>query len=205
MPDFPIVDAHVHLYDPGVIRYGWMRGKPVLDRPRLMAQLDDERGTCEIEALVWIEVAVDPGQYLQEAAYRRRTRARRPAHPGAGGPCAARARRRGQAGSGEARGARPRPRHPPPGPGRGGRGVLPAPRLRRGRAPARGLRSELRHLRVPPSARQRGRAGAALPGRALRARPLRQARHPGQADGTMAHAHHGAGRRCRMSGARSPA
>ena len=69
MPDFPIVDAHVHLYDPSVIPYGWMRGKPVLDRPRLMAQLDDERGTCEIEALVWIEVAVDPGQYLQEAAY----------------------------------------------------------------------------------------------------------------------------------------
>ena len=69
MPDFPIVDAHVHLYDPGVIPYGWMRGKPVLDRPRLMAQLDDERGACEIEALVWIEVAADPGQYLQEAAY----------------------------------------------------------------------------------------------------------------------------------------
>jgi L-fuconolactonase len=46
-----------------------MRGKPVLDRPRLMAQLDDERGACEIEALVWIEVAADPGQYLQEAAY----------------------------------------------------------------------------------------------------------------------------------------
>jgi L-fuconolactonase len=69
MPNFPIVDAHVHLYDPGVIPYGWMRGKPVLDRPRLMAQLDDGRGACEIEALVWIEVAVDPGQYLQEAAY----------------------------------------------------------------------------------------------------------------------------------------
>jgi L-fuconolactonase len=69
MPDFPIVDAHVHLYDPSVIPYGWMRGKPVLDRPRLMAQLDADRGPCEIEALVWIEVAVDPGQYLQEAAY----------------------------------------------------------------------------------------------------------------------------------------
>jgi L-fuconolactonase len=69
MPDFPIVDAHVHLYDPGVISYAWMRDKPVLDRPRLMAQLDADRGSCEIEALVWIEVAVDPGQYLQEASY----------------------------------------------------------------------------------------------------------------------------------------
>jgi L-fuconolactonase len=69
MPDFPIVDAHVHLYDPGVIRYGWMKGKPVLDQPRLMAQLDAARGPVEIEALVWVEVGADPGQYLQEASF----------------------------------------------------------------------------------------------------------------------------------------
>jgi L-fuconolactonase len=69
MPDFPIVDAHVHLYDPGVIRYGWMAGRPVLDRQRLMAQLDVDRGQVEIEALVWVEVGADPGQYLQEASF----------------------------------------------------------------------------------------------------------------------------------------
>jgi L-fuconolactonase len=69
MPDFPIVDAHVHLYDPGVIRYGWMRGKPVLDQPCLMAQLDAARGPVEIEALVWVEAGADPGQYLQEASF----------------------------------------------------------------------------------------------------------------------------------------
>jgi L-fuconolactonase len=69
MPDFPIVDAHVHLYDPGVIRYGWMKGKPVLDQPRLMAQLDAARGPGAIEALVWVEVGADPGQYLQEASF----------------------------------------------------------------------------------------------------------------------------------------
>jgi L-fuconolactonase len=69
MPDFPIVDAHVHLYDPGVIRYGWMQGKPVLDRQRLIAQLDRARGPVEIEALVWVEVGADPGLYLQEASF----------------------------------------------------------------------------------------------------------------------------------------
>jgi L-fuconolactonase len=68
MPAFPIVDAHVHLYDPGVIRYGWMRGRPALDRQRLMAELDAARGRVEIEALVWMEVGADPGQYLQEAS-----------------------------------------------------------------------------------------------------------------------------------------
>jgi L-fuconolactonase len=69
MPDFPIVDAHVHLYDPGVIRYGWMKGKPVLDQQHLMAQLDAARGPVELEALVWVEVGADPGQYLQEASF----------------------------------------------------------------------------------------------------------------------------------------
>ena len=69
MPDFPIVDAHVHLYDPGGIRYSWMTGKPVLDQPRLMTQLDAARRPVELEALVWVEVGADPGQYLQEASF----------------------------------------------------------------------------------------------------------------------------------------
>ena len=69
VPAFPIVDAHVHLYDPGVIRYGWMRGKPALEQQRLMAQLDAARGAVEIDALVWVEVGADPGQYLQEASF----------------------------------------------------------------------------------------------------------------------------------------
>lgn len=69
MPSFPIVDTHVHLYDPGVIRYAWMRGKPLLDRKRLMPELDAARGPVEIERLVWVEVGADPGQHLQEASF----------------------------------------------------------------------------------------------------------------------------------------
>lgn len=69
MPEFPIVDAHVHLYDPDVIRYSWMTGRPVLDRQRLMAQLDAARGPVEIDALVWVEVGADPGLYLQEVSF----------------------------------------------------------------------------------------------------------------------------------------
>jgi L-fuconolactonase len=69
MPEFPIVDAHVHLYDPGVIRYAWMAGKPLFEGPHRMAEFDAARGQIEVEALVWIEVDADPGQYLQEASY----------------------------------------------------------------------------------------------------------------------------------------
>jgi L-fuconolactonase len=69
MPEFPIVDAHVHLYDPGVIRYAWMAGKPLFESPHGMAELDAARGGIEVDALVWVEVDADPGQFLQEASY----------------------------------------------------------------------------------------------------------------------------------------
>jgi L-fuconolactonase len=67
MPAFPIVDSHVHLYDPGRIRYGWLRGTR-LDSPHLRAEFDAARGAVEVAGIVWIEVGADPGQHEQEAS-----------------------------------------------------------------------------------------------------------------------------------------
>jgi L-fuconolactonase len=69
MPDFPLVDAHVHLYDPGAIRYGWMADKPVFQGPHLLAEFDRACAPLEVEDLVFVEVDADPGQYLQEASF----------------------------------------------------------------------------------------------------------------------------------------
>ena len=69
MPDFPIVDSHVHLYDPGVIRYSWIKGKPPLDQAWLLPEFDRERGAVEVERIVFVEVWADPGQHLQEASF----------------------------------------------------------------------------------------------------------------------------------------
>ncbi len=69
MPDFPIVDSHVHLYDPGVIRYSWIKGKPPLDQAWLLPEFDRERGPVEVERIVFVEVWADPGQHLQEASF----------------------------------------------------------------------------------------------------------------------------------------
>ena len=48
MPDFPIVDAHVHLYDPARLSYGWMRDIPKLDRPHLLPDFDAARGPVDV-------------------------------------------------------------------------------------------------------------------------------------------------------------
>ena len=69
MPDFAIVDAHVHLYDLDVVRYGWMRGKPALAGLHGLAELDAARGSVEVRGMVWIEVGADPGQHQGEARW----------------------------------------------------------------------------------------------------------------------------------------
>ena len=67
MLDFPIIDGHVHLYDPGRIGYGWMQGTK-LETPHLLPEFDAARGAVEVDGIVWIEVGADPGQHEQEAS-----------------------------------------------------------------------------------------------------------------------------------------
>jgi len=69
MPDFPIIDTHVHLYDPKRLRYSWMKSAPRLDRTSLLAEFDAARGPVEVDKLVFVEVDIDPGHHLEEAAF----------------------------------------------------------------------------------------------------------------------------------------
>lgn len=69
MPEFPIVDAHVHLYDVERLRYGWMKAAPRIDRTHGLADFEAARGSVAVERLVFVEVAVDPGLHLEEAQY----------------------------------------------------------------------------------------------------------------------------------------
>jgi len=70
MPDFPVIDAHVHLYDPANLKHSWMAGLPKLNRRHDMSDLDRERGEVEIEKLVFVEVWADFwGQHIDEARW----------------------------------------------------------------------------------------------------------------------------------------
>ena len=69
MPDFPLIDSHVHLYDVARHRYGWLAGVPAINRTHLLAAFDAATAGVAIEAIVFAEVAVDPGLHLAEAAF----------------------------------------------------------------------------------------------------------------------------------------
>ena len=69
MPDFPIVDSHVHLLDPGRFAYAWTTGAPSLNRKALPADLFNAADPVKIESLVFAEVDVDYPQHLAEAEW----------------------------------------------------------------------------------------------------------------------------------------
>jgi L-fuconolactonase len=69
MPDFPIIDSHVHLYDVERLSYGWLAGVPKIARTHVLSDFDAARGTVQVDGIVFAEVAVDPGLHVQEAAF----------------------------------------------------------------------------------------------------------------------------------------
>lgn len=69
MPDFPLVDAHVHLYDPDQIDYPWMRGEPALNAPHASAEYTAALGGVAVDKLVFVEVDAAEGRHLDEAVW----------------------------------------------------------------------------------------------------------------------------------------
>jgi L-fuconolactonase len=69
MLDFPIVDSHVHLLNPERLGYGWTRNAPQLDRLVLPEHLTAAAQPVRIDQFVFVEVDVDEGQHLDEAAW----------------------------------------------------------------------------------------------------------------------------------------
>jgi L-fuconolactonase len=69
LPDFPIVDAHVHLYDPEKLSYLWMAAVPLLNKRHDPSYYDERRAPVKIEGMVFVEVDVAEGLHLDEARY----------------------------------------------------------------------------------------------------------------------------------------
>lgn len=67
MPAFPIIDSHLHLWDPHHLDYPWLSG--ALDRPFLPADFQAASAQVRIESLVFLECAAAPDQAFDEARW----------------------------------------------------------------------------------------------------------------------------------------
>jgi L-fuconolactonase len=56
LPNFPIVDAHVHLYDPAAVDYPWMRGNALLESLHGPAELTAAAAPVVVDKIVFLEV-----------------------------------------------------------------------------------------------------------------------------------------------------
>ena len=73
MPAFPIIDTHLHVWDPRRLRYSWQEGNALFDRPYLVEDYRRDCGDVEVEAMVFVECYADfgpdRGQYIEEIEF----------------------------------------------------------------------------------------------------------------------------------------
>jgi L-fuconolactonase len=69
MPDFGIVDSHLHLWHPEQLSYGWLRENDLLNRPYQTADYQRDCGDVNVAAMVFVECAVNPGLYEREVRF----------------------------------------------------------------------------------------------------------------------------------------
>ena len=73
MPDFPIIDTHLHIWDQSRLKYSGFAGNPLFNRPYHVEDYQRDCGKLDIEAMVFLECYADfwagGGQYVEEIEF----------------------------------------------------------------------------------------------------------------------------------------
>src|SRR4051812_4005179 len=69
MPTHPIIDTHVHLWDPQLIRYPWLRDVPRLNRPYLLSDYRAATQGVNVASMVFVQGDAEFSAFRQEAAW----------------------------------------------------------------------------------------------------------------------------------------
>jgi len=68
MPAYPIIDSHVHLWDPARVPLRWGSKAPSINVPHLIPDYDAALEGIEVAAMVFLECDVEAGRHVDEAA-----------------------------------------------------------------------------------------------------------------------------------------
>ncbi|HBP38149.1 MAG TPA: amidohydrolase [Clostridiales bacterium] len=69
MIDFPIIDAHVHLWDIQKLRYPWLDDIPLLNRNYQLPDYNAACGPLQVEKIIFMQCECDPAQYRDEVRW----------------------------------------------------------------------------------------------------------------------------------------
>jgi L-fuconolactonase len=69
MPDFPIIDAHLHLWDPARFRMSWLDNNPVLEQRYELAEYCEHTKNIAVEAMVYLQTEVETPYAFLEARW----------------------------------------------------------------------------------------------------------------------------------------
>ena len=73
LPSFPIIDTHLHLWDPKRLSYSWQQGNELLNRRYVIEDYREASEGIHTEAMIFVECHVDEGtgsgQYIQEIEF----------------------------------------------------------------------------------------------------------------------------------------
>ena len=64
-----IVDAHVHLWNPAQLRYGWLDGLPALNRAFLPPDFTAATATANVGKMIFVESGCEPAQSVAEVKW----------------------------------------------------------------------------------------------------------------------------------------
>lgn len=67
MPNFPIVDTHLHIWDLKRLRYPWLANVPMLNRDHLIEEYRKVCGPVQVAKMVFLQCECDFAQFQDEA------------------------------------------------------------------------------------------------------------------------------------------
>ncbi len=69
MLDFPVADAHVHLWDIKKLRYPWLDSNRLLNRTFLPDDYNKACGPIKVDKMVFLQCECEPRQYMDEVEW----------------------------------------------------------------------------------------------------------------------------------------